>query len=104
MKSLSIHKASKHRRPRGVGRVNLTSASNFFELPTSRHVPGVWEAGARSLKPKGAFWTDAELLTLGANTDVKYELRDGKIIPMSPAGPKHGAVIARLTHYLTNHI
>ena len=104
MKSLSTHRASKHRRAKGVGRVNLVPAARLVELPTSRHVPGVWEVGARSLKPKGAFWTDAELLQLGANTDVKYELWDGKIIPMSPAGPKHGAVIARLTHYLTNHI
>jgi Uma2 family endonuclease len=67
-------------------------------------MPGVWEAGPRSLKPKGAFWTDAELLALGANTDVKYELWDGKIIAMSPARPKHGVVIARLIHYLTTHI
>ena len=67
-------------------------------------MPGVWEVGARSLKPKGAFWTEAELLALGANTDVKYELWDGKIIPMSPARPKHGAVIARLSYYLGAHI
>jgi len=67
-------------------------------------MPGVWEAGARVLKPKGPFWTDAELLALGKNSDVKYELWDGKIIPMSPAGPKHGAIIARLSYHLGTHI
>ncbi|HEX4263878.1 MAG TPA: Uma2 family endonuclease [Verrucomicrobiae bacterium] len=111
MKSISTNK---RRSPRshGIGRVRLASAvrpytritTGRIETPTSRHMTGVWEDGSRLLKPKGAFWTDAELLALGTNTDVKYELWDGKIIPMSPARPKHGAVIARLTHYLTNHI
>jgi Uma2 family endonuclease len=78
--------------------------SSSVEIPTSRHMPGVWESGERSLKPKGAFWTDAELFALGANTDVKYELWDGKIIPISPARPKHGAVIARLSYHLGAHI
>ncbi len=69
-------------------------------MPTSRHVRGVWELGARSLKPKGEYWTDDELLRLGTNTDVKYELWNGKIIAMPPAGLKHGIVITRLTAYL----
>jgi Uma2 family endonuclease len=102
MKSLSTNKVRKSRGSCGIG--NLRLATSAVELPTSRHLPGVWEAGARSLKPKGAFWTDTELLALGANTDVKYELWDGKIIAMSPARPKHGAVIARLSYYLGAHI
>lgn len=73
-------------------------------MPTSRHMPGVWEAGARSLKPKGEFWTDAELLALGANTDVKYELCDGKIIAMPPAKPRHGAVIMQLAYFLSAYL
>jgi len=67
-------------------------------------MPGVWEVGSRSLKPKGAFWTDAELLALGTNTEVKYELWDGKIIATSPARPKHSAVIARGSYYPAAHI
>ncbi|HEY2081908.1 MAG TPA: Uma2 family endonuclease [Verrucomicrobiae bacterium] len=85
-------------------RRHVQIAVSRVEIPTSRHVPGVWESGSRSLKPKGAFWTDAELLALGTDTDVKYELWDGKIIAMSPARPKHGAVIARLSYYLGAHI
>lgn len=69
-------------------------------MPTSRHMPGVWEVGKRSLKPKGEIWTDDELLALAVNTDVKYELWNGKIIAMPPAGLKHGVVITRLTAYL----
>ena len=67
-------------------------------------MPGVWEDGARSLKPKGKYWTDEELLALGANTDVKYELWDGKIIAMPPAKPRHGAVIMQLSYYLGAHV
>lgn len=61
---------------------------------------GVWEVGERSLKPKGEYWTDVELIELGANTDVKYEVWDGKVIAMPPAGLKHGAVISQLTYLL----
>lgn len=113
MKSLSTTGPSKGRRSRGVGKVRFAPANigvrhriaaARVRLPTSRHIPGVWEVGARSLTPKGVFWTDAELLALGTNSDVKYELWDGKIIPMSPARPKHGAVIARLSYYLGAHI
>ncbi len=67
-------------------------------------MPGVWEFGGRSLKPKGEFWTDKELLALGANTDVKYELCDGKIIAMPPAKPRHGAIIAQLIYLLGAHV
>jgi Uma2 family endonuclease len=82
----------------------IASRSRLAPMPTSRHVPGVWEAGARSLKPRGRFWTDEELLALGANTDVKYELCDGKIIAMPPAKPKHGAVIMQLAYYMAVHV
>jgi len=67
-------------------------------------LPGVWEIGPRSMKPKGAVWTDAELLKLGANTDVKYELCDGKIIAMPPAKPRHGMVISQLIYLLGCHV
>jgi Uma2 family endonuclease len=53
-------------------------------------------ARRRSLRPRGALWTDQELLRLGASSDTKYELWDGKVIAMPPAGPRHGAVISRL--------
>jgi Uma2 family endonuclease len=113
MKSVSTTRAGKTRQTCGVGKPRLArvklgvqtrAAANRVELPTSRHLPGVWEVGSRSLKPKGAFWTDAELFALSANTDVKYELWDGKVIAISPARPKHGAVIARLSYYLGAHI
>jgi Uma2 family endonuclease len=105
MKSISTNKRGGSR---GIGKIRFASPARItaerVEIPTSRHMPGVWEVGPRSLKPKGAFWTDTELLALGANTDVKYELWDGKIIAMSPARPKHGAVIARLSYHLSAHI
>jgi len=111
MKSLSTNKTGKSHRAPGVRTVRLASIKAGARrhiigvaLPTSRHVPGVWEVGGRSLKSKGPFWTDAELLTLSTNSDVKYELWDGKIIPMSPAGPKHGAIIARLSYHLGAHV
>jgi Uma2 family endonuclease len=113
MKSLSTTKVRRNHRSGGVGKVRLASAragvytriaADRLKIPTSRHMPGVWEVGSRSLKPKGAFWTDAELLALSTDSDVKYELWDGKIIAMSPARPKHGAVIARLSYYLSAHV
>jgi Uma2 family endonuclease len=102
MKSISTNRMNKNRGG-GVGTVRLMPVARVT-LPTSRHMPGVWEAGFRSLKSKGPFWTDAELLALSANSDVKYELWNSKIIPMSPAGPKHGAIIARLSYHLGAHI
>jgi len=54
--------------------------------------------------PRGELWTDDELLALGADTDFRYELWKGKVIPMPPAGIKHGIVIARLMAYLGIHI
>jgi Uma2 family endonuclease len=72
--------------------------------PTSRSVRGVWECGARTLKPKSEIWTDRELIALGANTDVKYELWDGKIVVMPPAKPLHGMIIAHLTYLLGVHV
>ena len=90
-----------------ISTTKLSRSTNRWRLssvPTSRHMRGVWEDGARSLKPKGKFWTDGELLALGANTDVKYELCDGKIIAMPPAKPKHGAVIMQLACYMGVHV
>jgi len=107
MKSISTIKA-RNGRSGSVGQGRLVPARHRahsrVEIPTSRHMPGVWESGERSLKPKGPFWTDAELLALSINSDVRYELWDGKITPMSPAGPKHGAIIARLSYHLGAHI
>ena len=56
------------------------------------------------LKPRGGVWTDDELLQLGANTDTKYELWDGKVIAMPPAGLIHGAIISRLSAAVGNHV
>jgi Uma2 family endonuclease len=56
------------------------------------------------LGPRGELWTDHELLALGKDTDTKYELWNGKIISMPPAGIKHGIVIARLMAYLGIHV
>lgn len=84
--------------------LRLARRSRLAAMPTSRQMPGVWEDGARSLKPKGKFWTDEELLALGANTDVKYELCAGKIIAMPPAKPRHGAVISQLSYLLGCHV
>ena len=51
----------------------------------------------------GRLWTDDELLELGSDTDTKYELWNGRIIGMPPAGLKHGAVIARLMVAIGSH-
>lgn len=57
------------------------------------------------VRPRGAVWSDDELLKLGsANTDIKFELRDGEIIAMPPAGHRHGAIIARLLTAVTSHV
>ena len=78
----------------------LPRSTRLALFPTSRHMPGVWEDGERSLIPTGEYWTDDELLALGANTDVKYEIWDGKVIAMPPAGLKHGAIISQLMYLL----
>jgi len=54
----------------------------------------------RMLEPRGELWTDSELLTLGSDTGAKYELWNGKVVSMPPAGIKHGVIIARLMAYL----
>lgn len=59
---------------------------------------------AALVKPRGDVWTDDELLQLGANTDTKYELWDGKVIAMPPAGLIHGAIISRLLAAVGNHV
>ena len=56
-----------------------------------------------AVKPRGGIWTDDELLELGTN-DTKYELWDGKIIAMPPAGLLHGAIIVRMTVALGNYL
>jgi Uma2 family endonuclease len=56
------------------------------------------------LEPRGELWTDHELLALGKDTETKYELWNGKVISMPPAGIKHGIVIARLMAYLGIHV
>ena len=35
--------------------------------------------------------------------DDRVELLDGEIVEMTPAGPRHAAVVARLQHRLTQH-
>jgi Uma2 family endonuclease len=57
----------------------------------------------RSLKPKGQYWTD-QRLALGGNSDIKYELWDGRIMTMPPAKPGHGMVTSRLMAALGHHI
>ena len=61
-------------------------------------------ARVERLQPKGEFWTDDELLTFGALDDSKYELWNGKIISMPPAGVQHGDVIARLIAVIAAHV
>ncbi len=55
-------------------------------------------------KQRGGVWTDDELLQLGADTDTKYELWDGKVIALPPAGLVHGAIIGRLLTAVGNHV
>jgi Uma2 family endonuclease len=55
------------------------------------------------IKPRGGVWTDDELLKIGTS-DTKYELWDGKIIAMPPAGLLHGAIIVRMAVALGNHL
>src|SRR5438552_2669630 len=56
------------------------------------------------LRPKGEFWTDDELLALGASDDLKHELWNGRIITMPPAGAQHGDVIIRLSAAIASHV
>jgi len=56
------------------------------------------------LRPKGEFWTDDELLAIGAADDLKHELWNGKIITMPPAGARHGDVIMRLATAMAHHV
>jgi len=51
--------------------------------------------------PRGGLWTDDQLLALG---DKKYELWDGKIIAMPPAGLRHGAIVSRLLAAVAVHV
>jgi Uma2 family endonuclease len=55
-------------------------------------------------KRRGQLWTDDELLAFGAENDTKYELTEGKLIAMPPAGIKHGAVTARLLAAIAAHV
>ena len=57
-----------------------------------------------ALKPKGPYWTDEELLSLSTDSDVRYELWDGKIIAMPPARPRHGMVTSQLIYLLGCHV
>lgn len=56
------------------------------------------------VRPRGEIWTDDELLELGANTDIKFELWEGKVVAMPPAGLTHGAVIIRLAVAVGGHV
>ncbi len=57
------------------------------------------------VRPRGEVWSDDELLKLSStNTDIKFELRDGEIIAMPPAGYRHGAVITRLILAIASHV
>jgi Uma2 family endonuclease len=83
--------------PRSSRRARPASAS-------PRHESGNSDRSVRSLKPRGTVWTDTELLALGAGTDVKYELHNGKVVAMPPAGFNHGVIISRLMAYLGIHV
>ena len=56
-----------------------------------------------SFEPQGGVWTDDELLELGSD-DIKYELWNGRIIALPPAGPLHGATIVRLLTTVATHV
>jgi Uma2 family endonuclease len=92
MKTLPVTKLprSARRSRRGV----FGAPSRSYDAPTV----------VRALKPKGEFWTDAELLALGERSDIKYELCDGKITAMPPAKPRHGMVISQMIYLLGCHV
>jgi Uma2 family endonuclease len=75
-----------------------------MKLLSSRRVAMPTRLPVCSFTPRGGLWTDDELLNLGANTDTKYELWDGKVIAMPPAGLLHGAIISRLLAAVGNHV
>ena len=60
-----------------------------------------------TLTPAGEFWTDEELIALPDNEGQRYELWDGELIIMSPAGPRHEEIIMRLSaamyHFADQH-
>ena len=74
-----------------------------MKLLSSQRIPFPTRPQVRSFRPRGGVWTDDELLKLGTD-DIKYELWDGKIIAMPPAGLIHGAIISRLLAAVANHV
>ena len=48
------------------------------------------------LAPADEFWTDEELMALPSNEGQRYELWDGELLIMSPAGPRHEEISGRL--------
>lgn len=50
----------------------------------------------QTLAPAGEFWTDDEIMALPDDQGQKYELWDGKIVVMSPAGANHNQIETRL--------
>lgn len=87
-----------------------TSQSRAARQKRAHLVPANLRLGALTreqwvaIRPRGEFWADSELLALGANTDNKYELWDGRILAMPPGGLRHGAIIARLLTAVAAHV
>ena len=51
---------------------------------------------ATRLAPAGAHWTDDEIMALPDDHGERYELWDGEIMVMSPAGASHNHIEGRL--------
>lgn len=54
-------------------------------------------------KPPGKKWTAADLLALAGDENC-YELIQGELMMMAPAGPKHGKYASRLDRAIGNHV
>ena len=96
---------------RGLVEDELTMAAIKIASPDSAQRRGYKRtafpspsARVEKLHPKGEFWTDDELLALGASDDLKHELWNGKIITMPPAGAQHGDIISRLSASIAIHV
>ena len=48
--------------------------------------------------------TAAELASIAARDEYRYELVDGRVIRMSPVGWQHGVIVGRLLGMLVSHL
>ena len=97
MKIIPTAKIDRGGRPHGRSKIRFAPANFRVGYPVPK-------ACLVASKRRGQVWTDDELLAFGSENDTKYELTEGKLIAMPPAGVKHGAITARLLAAIGAHV